>query len=273
MSDVKSADRVCSILALLAQTKEGLKHGEIASSLHIPSSSASSLLFTLSTRGFVSLDSIGRRYRLGPEILSLAGLYLESLDIVEISRPVVKRLAMDTGESAALGVRNGWEILILCKEDSPQLIKRTMQIGERSPMHASACGKIILAYMHPQEYHHYLSSVPLEAITPRTITDPTILQKELQEIRSIGIAYNREEKSEQIIAIAAPIYDLYGNVNAALVVSFPTSRTSPDKEKSFEQIIRDACRTVSEKLGFRGDPVCRVSGNPSRSPGYPISQI
>lgn len=259
MSAVKSADRVCLILALLASKKEGLKHAEIASALHIPSSSASSLLSTLATRGFISLDFLSKRYKLGPEVLRLAGDYLESLDIVEISRHVVKELAVATGESTALAVRNGWEIMILCKEDSPQLIKRTLQIGERSPMHASAAGKIILAYMPAQEILRYINSVKLERITGKTITDARVLQKQLREIRSNGIAYNHEEKSEQIVAIAAPIVDMYGNVDAALVVSFPTSRTSLKKEKSLEKMIRDASREISRNLGFKAEPVRKVS--------------
>jgi len=182
----------------------------------------------------------------------IAGECLENVDIVKISRPVIRKVAASTGESSALGVRNGSDIVILCKEDSPQLVKRTMQIGDRSPLYASACGKAILAHMPEDEIEGYLSSVALETITPKTITDPKVLRTQLAKIRCAGVAYNREESSEQIIAIAAPVFDLYGSVNAAIVVSFPITRTSPKKEKSLEKIISEASRAVSEQLGFKG---------------------
>ena len=252
MSAVKSADRVCSILSLTARRKDGLRHTEIANSLKIPSSSLSSLLSTLVSRGFVSLDSLSNRYTLGPQVLMIAGECLENVDIVKISRPVIRKVAASTGESSALGVRNGSDIVILCKEDSPQLVKRTMQIGDRSPLYASACGKAILAHMPEDEIEGYLSSVALETITPKTITDPKVLRTQLAKIRCAGVAYNREESSEQIIAIAAPVFDLYGSVNAAIVVSFPITRTSSKKEKFLEKIISDASRAVSEQLGFKG---------------------
>jgi IclR family acetate operon transcriptional repressor len=182
----------------------------------------------------------------------LAGEYLESVDIVKISRPVIRQVTAATGESAALGVKNGWEIVNLCKEDSPQLVKPTLQIGERSPLYASACGKAILAHMSENEIEEYLTSVALKSITPKTITNPKVLRAQLRRIRAKGVAYNREEISEQIIAVAAPVFDLYGSVNAAIVVSFPITRNSPKKEKSLEKIISEASRAVSEQLGFKG---------------------
>jgi IclR family acetate operon transcriptional repressor len=182
----------------------------------------------------------------------LAGEYLESVDIVKISRPVIQQVTAATGESAALGVKNGWEVVNLCKEDSPQLVKPTLQIGERSPLYASACGKAILAHMPEDQIEGYLSSVPLESITSKTITNPKVLHSQLRRIRAKGVAYNREEISEQIIAIAAPVFDLYGSVSAAIVVSFPITRTSPKKERSLEKIIAEASGAVSEQLGFKG---------------------
>jgi IclR family acetate operon transcriptional repressor len=183
----------------------------------------------------------------------LAGEYLENVDIVKISRPVIQQVTAATGESTALGVKNAWEIVNLCKEDSPQLVKPTLQIGERSPLYASACGKAILAHMSEDEIEGYLSSVSLQPITPKTITNPKALRAQLRRIRAKGVAYNREEISEQIIAVAAPVFDVYGSVNAAIVVSFPITRTSPKKEKSLEKIISEASRAVSEQLGFKGN--------------------
>jgi IclR family KDG regulon transcriptional repressor len=248
---VKSANRVCLILDLVGHQKGGLKHSEIIKALNIPTSSLSALLADLIDQEYLSMDPVTRRYSLGSKILLLAGEYLNGLDIVETTRPLVRNLSITTGESVAVAVRSGFDIVIVCSQDSPQAIKRSIQIGERSPMYCTACGKAILAYLPIDEVDRYLSSVKLISATRRTITDSQGLKAELKRIRSKGIAYNREELLEGIIAIAAPVLDLHGNAVSAIVVSLPSSRWSSKKEKHFETLVREASATVSKRLGFK----------------------
>lgn len=249
---VKSAERVCDILKLLAPRRDGLRHAEIARALKIPSSSLSGLLASLLEQQFLSLNALTQRYSLGPQILSLAGSYLEGLDVVEQSKPVVKKLAEETGESAALSIRCDWDIMTAFKEDSRQLIKRTLQIGERQPMHATASGKAILAHLDEREIEEFLSTSKLVPITAKTITDPKVLRKELAEIRVSGLAYNREEVSDQIIAIGAPVFDLFGKVVASLVVSSPVTRFTGAKETLIQNAVKEASESISRRLGFKG---------------------
>ena len=248
---VKSATRVCRILTLVGREKGGLRHAGIARALNIPSSSLSGLLASLVEQQFLSLNSETQKYLLGPHILTLAGRYLDGLDLVEHSRPVVQKLAEDSGESVSVSVRVEHEIIVVCKEDSSQLIKQTVQIGQRSPMHATASGKVILAHLSGHEVDQYLSSVELVALTPKTITDRKTFQRELEQVRSSGIAHNREELTDQIVAIAAPIFDLYGIVVASIVVSMPDIRFNDDKEILIERLVKEAARTISQKLGFK----------------------
>ena len=119
-------------------------------------------------------------------------------------------------------------------------------------MHATASGKVILAHLSEHEVDQYLSSVELVALTPKTITDRNTLRRELEQARSSGIAYNREELTDQIVAIAAPIFDLYGIVVASIVVSMPDIRFNDEKEILIERLVKEAARTISQKLGFKG---------------------
>ena len=224
---VKSATRVCRILTLIGHEKGGLRHAGIARALNIPTSSLSGLLASHLGQQFLLLDSETQKYLLGPQILTLAGSYLDGLDLVEQSRPVVQKLAEDSGESVAVSVRVENEIIVVCKEDSPQLIKRTVQIGQRSPMHATASGKVILAHLSEHEVDQYLSSVELVALTPKTIKGRNTLRRELEQVRASGFAHNREELTDQIIAMAAPVFNLYGIVAAAIVISMPVIRFRP----------------------------------------------
>lgn len=247
---VKSAERVLSILELIAPNRQGLKHSEIARALHIPSSSLSALLSSLVTRRYLFFDPVNNLYRLDSQVLALAGQYLGGLDIVEISRLVVRNLSAATGESAALAVRAGTDIMILCREDSPQVIRRTIQIGERNPLYATASGKVILANLPEPEIEQYLSEVELSPLTQRTVKDVQSLRSELIKARSSGYAYNRGESADGLVACAAPVFDMHGKIIAAISVSLPISRLTEEREEELENLIKRASETLSQKLGF-----------------------
>lgn len=247
---VKSADRVCSILELVASNRRGLKHSAISKALNIPSSSLSALLSSLVTRRYLSLDPVNNLYTLDSQVLALAGQYLGGLDIVEISRPIVRKLSGATGESAALAIRTGPDIMIICREDSPQVIRRTIQIGERFPLYATASGKVILANLPEYEVERYLSEVKLSRVTQRTIKDIQSLRSELKKVQLSGYAYNRGESADEMVACAAPVFDMHGKVVAAISVSLPISRLTNEREKGLEHLIKEASRTLSQKLGF-----------------------
>ena len=260
---VKSAVRTCQILTLVGAAKDGLRHGDVSKALNIPTSSLSGLLSSLVSCDFLSFDPSRQRYSIGPGILSLAGTYLDSLDIVENSRPIVHKLAEESGESVAVAVRAGTEGMIVCKRDSAQPIRRTIQIGQRSPLYATASGKILLAYAPEQDLQQYLSYTKLSPVTRRTIVDIDALRTELAEVRRSGFAYNREESADHIVAVAAPILDVRGNVSAAIVVSLPVTRFSAQEERRLRELLQEAATRLSGTLGFRTIDPRQVGGGDS----------
>jgi IclR family acetate operon transcriptional repressor len=249
---VKSSLRTCQILKLVGERRGGMKHSEVSKTLKIPSSSLSGLLTGLVRTGFLTVDEESQRYSIGPEVVALAGAYLDGLELVDISGPVVRQLASDTGESVAVGVRNDTEIMIVCKRDSAQAIRRTIQIGQRAPMYATATGKAILAHMSTEEADRLFDSIRFSPLTGRTIKDAEALRTELAEVQSSGFAYNREESADQIVAIAAPIFDFRGAVDAAVVVSLPAARFDAEADRRIRAALGEAARAISQKLGSRG---------------------
>ena len=148
---VKSADRTILILEAIAKRNEGATHGDLCEMLRIPKSSLSSLLANLHNRDYLSLDRRNKRYTLGPKILFLAGSYLSSTDIVQLGRPVIDKLMAQTEESAGLTIKKGHEILTVYNKNSPLPIIRSLQIGDRAPIYATAAGRVILAYLSDAE--------------------------------------------------------------------------------------------------------------------------
>jgi DNA-binding IclR family transcriptional regulator len=251
---VKSATRALDVLELLAARPEPMPHGEIARALRIPKSSLTELLATLEQRNYVVREGSGtaERMRLGPAVLGLAGVMLRRTDVTRLAQPVVAALTTRTGESAALVLRQGSEVVVVCKENCNQPILYSLQLGERGPVNASAGGKAILGLMPTDEVDAILSAGPLPRLTPRTLTDPVTLRRELAVVAREGIAYSREEMIEGIIAMGHAVLDAAGRPCAGLSVGVPKVRFTREKEKLLTEALRAAAAEISAMLGWRG---------------------
>ncbi len=246
----RSVSRACNILELVGPVKEGLKLSEISKTLNIPASSLSSILSSLFKNGYLSVYSESKRYILGPKPLILASYYLSFLDVVLFGKPIVNAIMTKTEESTALVVRRDAEIIVVYGENCSQAIRRSVEIGHRSPVYASASGKAIVAYQPESEIEKYLSSVNLLPLTSATITSTEVLREELKVIRSGALAYNREEEYEGMIAVAAPVLDFKSHSIAAVVVAIPSFRFKEEKKQLVEQTLRKETQNLSMKFGF-----------------------
>lgn len=247
---VKSANRVVEILETVGASNHGISNAELSAALNIPKGSLSLLLADLVAHEFLSQRKEDRRYILGPQLFVLAGKFLTDLDIVQIGRPIVHDVMTETDESSALAIRNGFDMLIVYGENCSQPLKRSIEIGYRAPLHTTAGGKAIMAHLPEDLLAEYLSSVPLPPLTPSAITDADVLKKELRTIKSGGISYSREEQHKGLIAMAAPVFDLYSNVKGAILVTLPTIRFVPEKKKVFERLLRQGAERLSRLMGY-----------------------
>jgi len=246
---VKSAVRVMEILETVCGLKEGLNQKEISDRLNIPKSSLSSILTDMTDREYLLQDRLTKRFVLGPQVLILAGGYLDNQDVVGQGRPMISRLSRETGESGALAIPVGLEALLVYKEDCIQPIMPSTQIGTRFPLYASAVGKALLAYYSDNEIDQYLQSVPLTPVTRQTVTDRSHLLAELKQIRKIGLAYNRDGYREGITAIAAPVFNHNGRAVASISISVLTASLTPEKENRYETILKQITAQFSKLLG------------------------
>jgi DNA-binding IclR family transcriptional regulator len=249
---VKSADRVFQVLEFIVGHKEGLSHKELSRGLDIPKSSLSALLSNLVSREYLTYNSVNKRYRLGPKILTLAGRHLSDLDIAQQGQPIVHKVMLRTEESAELAILSGHRIQIVCKVDCFRPLQSVIKLGDTAPIYATAAGKAILAFLPEGEIEEYLSSVELRQITKKTITDKHILKRQLGRIRSGTIAYSHEELNEGLVAMAMPVFNLNGSVVSSIVVPIPTLRFTTKSEKTIAKVLREASRELSHQLGFDG---------------------
>ena len=251
---VKSATRALDVLELLATWPEPMSHGDMARALGIPKSSLTELVTTLEARGYVAREGTGTAegFRLGSEVLTLAGALLRRTGVVRLAPPVVAGLMRRTGESAALVLLEGEEVVVVCKENCDQPIVYSMQLGQRGPINASAGGKAILALVPEAERENYLQSGRLPRLTARTTTDPAALRRELTAIARGGVAYSREEMFDGVVAVGRAVLDASGRPCAGLSVGVPKVRFTKDKERVVTEALHEAAAGISAALGWRG---------------------
>lgn len=248
---VKSAMRALDVLELLAREPQPLAHGEIARILGMPKSSLTELLATLEARGYVATEA--ERYRLGPALLTLAGALLRRTDVARLAQPIIAALMLRTGESAGLVLRQGAEVVVVCKQNCDQPILYSLQLGQRGPVNASAGGKAMMAFAPEAEREAWLASNGLRRVTPHSVTDPAALRRELAAIARGGIAWSREEMVPGIVAMGLPVFDAAGAPCAGLSVGVPTVRFDKAREKRVAEALRMAAAEISAALGFRTD--------------------
>jgi len=247
---VKSAQRTIQILNTIAQSDGGMTHSQLAKALNIPSGSLTPLLNTLVTLRCLNINPAARLYTIGPTALSLAKGYLDRLEIVQVGQPLLVEAVRRTGESASIATLDHNEILIVAKVNSPHPLRRSLEIGERVPLYASATGKAMLAMRSDEEIRHYLSQVELKPFTRQTIVDHDAFWREIEHIRGTGISYSRAAILDGVSAAATLIYDGHKAPAGGLSISGPSVRFDPDKEKIIEQTLREVSAAISHRLGY-----------------------
>ena len=245
----RATDRVIDILELTAASRDGLPLKDLSLRVETPKSSLLPLLRTLSARGYLEQGRAGE-YRLGPRALELAVRSPGRRDFVETARPALDALMRRTGESVFLTTlaADAAAVVFIDVVESEQLIRYTVHVGQRSPLHATANGKAILAVLPAAERDELLRTLPLKRYTDRTLTSLPTLRAALDEIRATGFSVSLDEIVRGASGIAAPVYDRDGRVVGACAVGGPTDRIKP-RMRQLAAGVKATARSISMLLG------------------------
>ncbi|MFH1350514.1 MAG: IclR family transcriptional regulator, partial [Pseudomonadota bacterium] len=179
---------------------------DISESLHLSKSTAHRLLKTLEVSELVVQDPITRRYYLGPLVLNLASkVLIAHRNLINIASQEMKQLRDISKETVALHVPNGSERICLEEADSPQEIKYTSGRGVIAPIYVGSAGKMLLSQFNDGELELLLNSIRLVPVGPHSITDKTVLLKELEKVREQGYAISFGERLPGGASISVPI--------------------------------------------------------------------
>ena len=246
---VQTVNKALSVLELFKPDVEWLGVREISRTLSLNSATVHNILRTLSHSGFVEQDENTKKYRLGLKVVQLAGAKLAQMDLVSSSADHMKQLKDVTNETITLSVLHEGQLLYLAKLESSEPVRVASHVGGSAPLHCSANGKAILAYLPdppsilPPRLHRY---------TDRTVVDPSELKLELDAIRQQGFALDVGGYLEDVNAVGAPIFAETRGVIGSIAVVGPASRMDEAKLQLCMGHVRNAAANISRALGWSG---------------------
>ena len=243
---VGSVARAIALLDAVAESDGGARVNELARRIGVNPSTASRLLSTLEAGGLVERTP-GGPYRLGLKLVALSDRVLGQLDVRDRARPWLTWLVQETGETATLSVPGGGEAITVDFVPSPSTVVSLARLGRPSVAHATAAGKVMLAFGPPGP-----GTAELTAFTERTITDPGALAQELERVRAVGVAEAVGEREPDLNALAAPVMGRGGELAAILGLQAPAARLPAATRKALRDPLLRAAREVSQALGGPG---------------------
>lgn len=249
--NIRALDRAISILSLLS---DGIPRttAEISQQLGLSPSTTFRMVSTLAYYRYIRRDKKTNQYQLGLACLELAQAYLVSNDVRMVALPELEALRDETKETIHLAVLDKMEIVYLEKLPGLHAIGiMSSHIGGRAPAFCTAVGKILLAYQDQDKIREYYTRHALFPFTNATIVDLDLLINELIEIRQQGFAFDRGEHESEVRCVATPIFDLNGQVEAAISISGPSIRMDP-LEENHAMIARakQTALNISRQLGY-----------------------
>ena len=245
--------RAFDLLEALAGA-DGVGVTELARRTGTTKSAVYRILATLEPRGYVTKSTADATYRLGPRLAYLGRRSLDALDLRTQCRPLLEALHREFRETVNLGVRDGDSVVYIDMIESDQGLRMAARLGGRDILHATALGKVFLAFM-PDAERDRLLSAPLVRRTAQTIDDPGVLRAELARIRATGVAQDRGENEDGARCLGAPIFDRTGAVVAAVSISAPESRLDDTRAAAVAHGLREIAREMTRRIGGRADTV------------------
>ena len=207
------------------------------------------LLTALESENLIQRDANSDSYRLGPFAIVLGGRALRTNDLRTICQPELKKLAALANETASLELLTDAEVFVLDEVVSNRVISGGQDIGTRWPAHATSTGKAMLATLSTEQLDAILPEV-LTAVTPHTITNPTIFRQELAKIQTRGYAIANEELEIGLVAVAASIMNYDKEAVAAISLAAPKVRLDTNRITYLGRQVQAAAQRISVQLGF-----------------------
>jgi DNA-binding IclR family transcriptional regulator len=247
----QSLERGLRVIETIADLGGSATLSEIARKTALPKSTAHHLLRSLIEFGYLVRDGEARPYKLGPNLFRLTGRTWTQAQLAEISISFLDELSRLTGEGTSLAVLREGLVTIVAKRDSEGPVRVVQKVGATRPIHCTAVGKTLAAWLPESDLDNILHRFHFEKMTAKTITTHAAFRRELAHIRGAGFAVDNEEHMEGIRCLATPVWDQSGEVCAALCIVGPKSRLSLRRLTGLRKPLFALAGDLSVRLGYK----------------------
>lgn len=245
-----------AVIRAFTREQADLTLAEVAAAAGLPAATARRCLHTLEELGYLTRN--GRAFLLRPKVLELGAAYLESMNIEALTSTYLEDLARQTGDSAALTVLDGTEIVYVARTSVRTLMRLEAHVGSRLPAYPTSMGRVLLAGLSPERLEWYFAHARIVALTDRTVTDRDRLERLIADCRRAGYSAVEDELAYGVVAVAVPVFDPKGRVVAALNSSSHSKKTNKTK-------------LVRERLAMLNEVARQISHELAQLPGLSLS--
>jgi DNA-binding IclR family transcriptional regulator len=251
--------KAAAILSAFSTEEPTLSLPQLASRTKIPKTTAHRLLVNLSRLGFVAAHPQQENlYTLGPRLLELGGVALTTFDLRRALSPHLDELQRQVCHTVLVAILVDDHLLYVDRRKSDYSLAVTSQIGSRRPPNFGAIGQVMLAFLPDDETTRLLAAHRLVPLTPHTLTDPDAYRQVLSEVRRRGYAVEDSEVLEGVLGFAAPVFDQFGKVAAAIGVAAPKALVSEAQSRTIVRDLLAAAARASSDLGYSRWPYAAV---------------
>lgn len=248
---VQTVQRASQILDLLQSASEaGASLTFLSRGAQLPPSTTHRLLKALEAIGFVRRGPKGQ-YQLGPRLLTLGLNVRDTLNIRHVVLPYMEELTAKTRETTYLSIVDDLYGISIEKIESPQNVRLFDPLGARVPLNRGASRKALLAFMPEDTIDRLKAAGLLVPTTPFTVTDPSVLRRQLAAIRTHGYASSAQENVLGACAVAVPLRDWSGRVVASLSIAAPRERLPKSRTEKLVALLVRTGAGMSRALGAK----------------------
>ena len=244
---IESVDNALKLLLML-RDRPAISLSDASEDLSVARSTAHRLLAMLAYHGFVRQDPVTKAYAAGPVLTEISFAALRDSDIRPKARPFIEELVREVGETVHLVMLNGTQVLFTDCVEGNRALRAGSRVGTRLPAHCTAGGKVLLAELPADRIRELYRDEELEQLTSRSVGTVTGLLARLDETRRHGYALNDGESEEELRAVAVAIRDPVGRARAAITLSAPAYRLSPDQVPGVAAAMRQTADRIGEVL-------------------------
>ena len=251
---VKSLSTALRLLSRFVAAQRPLGVGELAAQIGLNKSQVSKILKTFRDFDFLEQNPETQKYSIGLNAFALGNNYVNAYPLPRYALPVMRKLVDETGHTATLSIMHNGNVIHLLAEEGRLFIDGRWRVGRWMPYHATAAGKLLLAFGPAERVDLLLKTRGLPRITPNTITNERQFRAALQKARASGISVTRSETYAASAAIGAPVFNANGQAIAVLGLICPEHLLSREEEERLIAPLQRAARELSFKMGAETYP-------------------